>query len=253
MRLCSFNLRVDYEGEEPQNLWVNRLPRIAKQLGEINADLYGFQEVKLNQCEDMARVLADYDYEYLSRDGVKDEGTPIFYRKSRFELLGNGSYYLNTHPDTPGIDWDAAYPRVASYVYLKDKGTGKTLSYFNSHLDNVGETARQEGIKMMIGKMRENGGSMLLSGDFNTLEGSPTYKIATSLLKDLKYDAADSTSGNTFHDYGKRAFDETKSPIDYIMGSKEIFTEKYRIFAEKTDGGFASDHYAIYADFEIRD
>lgn len=105
----------------------------------------------------------------------------------------------------------------------------------------------------MISKMRQNGGAMLLSGDFNTRENTPTYKIATSLLKDLKYDAADSMKGNTFHDFGKRMFDENEDLIDYIMGSQEISAQKYRIYAKKEESGYASDHYAIYVDFEIKD
>lgn len=253
MRLCCFNLRVDFDGEAEENKWKNRLPRICSQLRAINADLYGFQELKLHQFKDIVEFLRGYDYEYLPRDGSEAEGTPIFYRKDRFELLGNGSYYLNSHPDTPGTDWDAEWPRVASYVYLKDKKTGKTFSYFNSHLDNTGEVARQEGIKLMINRMKQNVGAMLLSGDFNTNENTPTYKIATSLLNDLKYKATDSMSGNTFHGYGRIPFDASKDPIDYIMGSKEIDVKRYKIYAKKEESGYASDHYAIYVDFEIKD
>lgn len=142
---------------------------------------------------------------------------------------------------------------MASYVYLKDKKTGKTFSYFNSHLDNTGEVARQEGIKLMINRMKQNVGAMLLSGDFNTNENTPTYKIATSFLNDLKYKATDSMSGNTFHGYGRIPFDASKDPIDYIMGSKDIDVKRYKIYAKKEESGYASDHYAIYVDFEIKD
>ena len=105
----------------------------------------------------------------------------------------------------------------------------------------------------MIERMKQNVGAMLLSGDFNTNENSPTYKIATSLLNDLKYKTTDSMSGNTYHGYGKIPFDESNGPIDYIMGSKEIVVKKYRIYAKKEESGYASDHYAIYVDFEIKD
>ena len=37
MRLCNFNLRVDYDREAEENQWRNRVPRIGSQLKEINA------------------------------------------------------------------------------------------------------------------------------------------------------------------------------------------------------------------------
>lgn len=37
------------------------------------------------------------------------------------------------------------------------------------------------------------------------------------------------------------------------MGSKEIAVKKYRIYAKKEESGYASDHYSIYVDFEIKD
>ena len=91
----------------------------------------------------------------------------------------------------------------------------------------------------------------------NTNENTPTYKIATSFLNDLKYKATDSMSGNTFHGYGRIPFDASKDPIDYIMGSKDIDVKRYNrqdlCSHKKEESGYASDHYAIYVDFEIKD
>ena len=93
MRLCSFNLRVDFDGEAEENKWKNRLPRICSQLREINADIYGFQELTLHQFKDVVELLRDYDYEYLPRDGAEAEGTPIFYRKERkAKMLENRAF-----------------------------------------------------------------------------------------------------------------------------------------------------------------
>ena len=179
------------------------------------------------------------------------EGTPVFYKKSKFELLAQGSYFLNEHPKTPGIGWDACCLRVASYATLKEKQSGKVFTYFNTHLDHVGKQAQINGIELMVKKMSEVGGSMFLSGDFNVYETDVTYEKATAMLKDSKYIAKQSASGNTFHNYGAIPFDKNGQPIDYIMVSDDVKVSLDNIYAKAEDDGFASDHYAVYADVEL--
>jgi endonuclease/exonuclease/phosphatase family metal-dependent hydrolase len=232
-------------------MWENRLPNIKIQLDFLDSDVYGFQELRKEQYDDLLPFLSQYDSVFQGRDGANDEGTPIFYKKEKFTLLKKGSYYLNEHPDTPGKGWDACCLRVASFVALKEKSSGKIFTYFNTHLDHVGKVAQAEGIKLMVSKMKEVGGSMLLSGDFNVYEDDVTYEIATEFLKDSKYLAKNSMKGNTFHNYGLVPFSETVSPIDYIMVSDDVKVENYKILARKEKGGYASDHYAAYADIEL--
>ena len=202
MRITTFNLRVNCNEKDANNNWDKRLPRIKSQLDAIDSDLYGFQELTKKQYNDVVSILDSYDSVFRPRDDKDAEGTPVFYKKSKFELLAKGSYFLNEHPETPGVGWDACCLRVASYATLKEKKSGKIFTFFNTHLDHVGKQAQIKGIELMVQKMSEVGGSMFLTGDFNVYETDVTYAKATTMLNDSKYIAKQSTSGNTFHNYG---------------------------------------------------
>ncbi|MBO5223468.1 MAG: endonuclease/exonuclease/phosphatase family protein [Clostridia bacterium] len=251
MRITTFNLRVKCNEKDSNNYWEKRLPRIANQLEVIDSDLYGFQELTKKQYQDVADILLEYDSVYRSRDDIDAEGTPVFYKKSKFELVAQGSYFLNEHPNTPGIGWDACCLRVASYATLKEKKSGKIFTFFNTHLDHVGKQAQIKGIELMVKKMSEVGGSMFLTGDFNVFETDVTYKKATTMLKDSKYIAKQAESGNTFHNYGAIPYNKNGQPIDYIMVSKDVKVQSYNIYAKAEKDGFASDHFAVYADVEL--
>lgn len=250
IRVCTFNVRVLCPEQDANNMWDKRLPRILRQLGEINPDLIGFQEATMEQYSDLTEALTDYDSVFLARDGQSAEGTPVLYKKQRFELVNKGSYYLNEHPETPGKGWDAMCLRVASYATLKDRQTGKQFTYFNTHLDHVGENARVNGIKLMVDKMRACGGSMILSGDFNVFEGSETYNLAASMLTDSKTVAKTVKAGPTFHNYGSPDYADYPC-IDYIFVSSDIAVSSYTVYNKREEDGFASDHYALYADIVI--
>ncbi len=251
MRITSFNLRVKCNESNANNNWDKRLPRIKKQLSSIDSDLYGFQEVTSSQYKDISSLLSDYDSVFRPRDDAEAEGTPVFYKKSKFELIKKGSYFLNEHPNSPGIGWDACCLRVASFATLRENKSGKIFTFFNTHLDHVGKHAQSNGIELMVKKMLEVGGSMFLTGDFNVFEDDITYQKATEMLKDSKYVAKQTMSGNTFHNYGAIPFNESIQPIDYIMVSKDVKVASYNIYAKAEDDGYASDHFAVYADVEL--
>lgn len=251
MRITTFNLRVNCNEKDANNNWDKRLPRIKSQLDAVDSDLYGFQELTKKQYNDVVSILDSYDSVFRPRDDKDAEGTPVFYKKSKFELLAKGSYFLNEHPETPGVGWDACCLRVASYATLKEKKSGKIFTFFNTHLDHVGKQAQIKGIELMVQKMSEVGGSMFLTGDFNVYETDVTYAKATTMLKDSKYIAKQSTSGNTFHNYGAIPFEKTNQPIDYIMVSNDVKVQSYNIYAKEEIDGFASDHFAVYADVEL--
>jgi endonuclease/exonuclease/phosphatase family metal-dependent hydrolase len=103
----------------------------------------------------------------------------------------------------------------------------------------------------MVKKMKEVGGSMFLTGDFNVYEDDITYTMATELLKDSKYLAEKSARGNTFHNYGLVPFDENVYPIDYVLVSDDVKVHTYNIHSKMENEGYASDHFAVYADVEL--
>ena len=155
----SYNIRNDNSGDARKgDGWAQRCPVICELVQWVDYDIFGAQEVKKNQLDDMSALLADYDHVGVGRDDGKHGGEhePIFYKRDRFELLDSGDFWISQTPDVAGSrGWDAALPRVCSYARFRDKLTKRRFWYFNLHMDHIGVEARREGAKLIVAKVRE--------------------------------------------------------------------------------------------------
>ena len=98
------------------------------------------------QRDFLAEKLPGYAVFSAGRDDGKDAGesAAVFYRKERFEKLDGGHFWLSETPDVPGSKgWDAALPRVATWVRLKDRAAPDRppVLFLNTHLDHRGAAA----------------------------------------------------------------------------------------------------------------
>lgn len=236
----SYNIRNSNSGDTKNgNGWVRRCPVICDQVEWVGFDVFGMQEVKHNQLEDMLAGLPDYDYEGVGRDDGKQEGeySPIFYKKERFKKLEGGTFWISETPEKVGVKgWDAALPRICSYVHLQDKVTKKRFWFFNLHMDHVGVEARREGAKLIAKKITEMCGKepAFVTGDFNVDQHNEAYRtiINTGVLED-SYELAEkkfATTG-TFNSFDSNLF--TESRIDHIFVTEHVTVNNYAVL---TDG-----------------
>ena len=249
LNIASFNVRGPCD-EYPYN-WENRRSRVRQIFKDFNFHICGLQEPFKNQVDD---IVADSVYAYIGggRDDFKDAGehSCIVYDTTRLELLTHGMFGLSESPDIPGVrSWGSAHPRIATWGRFKDNISGKELILYNTHLDDISELARVNGIKMVVEHARKHaaGVPMILEGDFNAFPDSETYAIAAELLKDSQYtsESGHKGSGRTFHGYGRdRDRDE---PIDYIFTTGNIRVHSHETVNFKPDGDFASDHFPVLA------
>ena len=247
LTVATFNVRVDIDPSP--NTWAERLPRCRALLQQIDADLIGLQEPLIHQVESL---ILDSDYAFIGggRTDFRREGefSCILYRKSRFECLANGTFGLSENPEVPGYrSWGSGWGRIATWGLFRDKRTGREFVYYNTHLDNESETARREGIKMIVAHAGEHaeGKPVILSGDFNAFPDSETYKTAAALLRDTRC-VSETLPGGTersFHGYGART--DFAKPIDFIFVSPEFRVLSYRTDTTVFDGRCASDHYPV--------
>ena len=123
----TYNMRNDNAGDARNgNGWQRRCPVICEQVEWIDFDIFGAQEIKKNQLDDLLAALPEYDYVGVGRDdGIHGgEHEPIFYKRDRFRLLDAGDFWISQTPDVAGSKgWDAALPRVCSYARLQDRET----------------------------------------------------------------------------------------------------------------------------------
>ena len=146
LRVMTYNIRVDTP-DDGINRWNLRKQRVFNLIQHYQPDLIGVQEGLAHQVADLQGAFPFYNWYGVGRDDGNDKGefSAIFYRADVFELRESGTFWLSETPDQPGSKgWDAALPRVCSWVKLKDRRNNQTIYHFNTHLDHAGQIAGRQ-------------------------------------------------------------------------------------------------------------
>ena len=246
--IMSTNVRCYSPDDLFEKSWFYRADLIIADVNNVKPDIIGFQEVSPLHYGYLQRAMPDYESEIMYRDNwILSEGCPIFYRTDKYEKLDSGSFWLSETPDVMSKGWGAAHYRVATYMILKDKATGREFVVFNTHLDHVSEEARINGIQVVLNKIAEFGGlPAFLMGDLNAYPDEDTILFTHESFDDAHVIAEEKDEGQTFHAWGTKKNGNNKR-IDYIMISKGAATvSEYRIVKNIHDGVWSSDHHSIY-------
>jgi endonuclease/exonuclease/phosphatase family metal-dependent hydrolase len=254
LNIMTFNIRYDNPGDGT-NSWQFRKENAIKMILFEEVDVLGMQEVLVNQLKDIVGQLTEHNAVGVGREDGKEKGefSPILYNKNKFTLIKSGYFWLSETPDKPSKGWDAACERIATWVQLKDKGTGKKVFVMNTHFDHVGQVARQESVNLIKAKTTQlsEGLPQILMGDFNA---DPKSSVVKSLLAadgalaffDSKNGASVVYGPNwTFHDFGRIPYAE-RPLIDYILVNKAVAVKKYGVLAETLNETFLSDHAPVF-------
>ena len=259
IRWATFNIRCISKDDYKINCgWDQRKERVYRYLIDNKIDICGMQEVTNEQYEYLRQHLPEYDYVGVGRtDGkTKGEASPVFYRKDKYEALDKGNFWLSETPDVVGSKgWDAAIERIASWVKLKDKKTGRVFMAVNTHFDHVGKVARRESAKLIMRKIQEIVGSnpAVVTGDFNVTESDEAY--TTMVTNGFKmYDAYHMTKNNTgvnftWHDYCRIPADKAEK-IDFIFITPNIKVKHTHIEPTHPEAQI-TDHNPHYADLRL--
>lgn len=145
-RIMSFNVLC--YGREP-HFWTLRAPLVCRLIRETLPDSFGVQEAHIDWINALTEGLPEYDYVGVGRNDGKEDGefAAVFYLKDKFTASDSGSFWLSETPDKPSLGWDGACIRIATYVRLTEKSTGREYVHFNTHLDHVGREAQVNGAK----------------------------------------------------------------------------------------------------------
>lgn len=235
---ATYNVRNANRGDSiAGNGWGQRYPYIALQIQFNGFDIFGTQEAKHHQLEDLKKAMPKYDYIGIGRDDGKLAGefSAIFYRTDKFEVLEHGDFWLSTETTFPNKGWDAALPRICTWGKFRDKQTGFTFLFYNLHMDHVGVKARAESAKLILKKMKEFPTELptILTGDFNVDQNNESYTLLDQSgimrdsyqIADLRY--APNGTFNGFHPDRK-----TDSRIDHLFVTKEFSVQRYGILTD---------------------
>ena len=281
LRVMSFNIRFSHGGldeAKTENNWTDskfpRRERVVRVIRDYKPDVLGVQEARDLQIVDLREVMPDYEFYGLGRDdGVKaGEYAGIFYRKDRFERLQEGSFWLSTTPEKPGTTFYTApnaVPRMASWLILRDKPSGREFIVLNTHWDHISDEARRKSATLIRSRLEELSDQLptIVMGDLNVPEDAPATKtllgasskpspagIGQGEGDDILIDSyrklhpKPSPEEATYNDWqGTTA----GSRIDFILHSEQFTPTAAGIVRTSYDGRLPSDHYPVTATLSL--
>lgn len=248
--IVTWNIRMASPGDGV-NVWPNRKDKVSGFIKEVNPDIVCLQEVLNRQLIDLQYDLPDYKWIAAGReDGMKKgEAMAVFYRADRFDLLNYDHFWLSDQPHTPGLlGWDAACPRMVTWVCLRNRAAGDTLYVFNTHFDHMGTKAREMSATRIVGAADSLAGKhpTIITGDFNSTPKDLAYR--TTIDGGFLDSRLVSASKPVGPEYTFTGFDISKAPgdrIDYILIRNIKKVNSYLVRTDHANGMYYSDHLPV--------
>lgn len=260
VRVMSFNIRYG-TANDGDNHWEKRKRFLIETIKAFDPDLLGTQETLGFQRNYLAENLQGYDVFGVGREDGREKGemAALYFKRSRFQKIDGGHFWLSQTPDQPGSkSWDSALPRMVTWVKLHDhrRTDAKPILFFNTHFDHRGVEARKESARLLRRRVAELGKScsVIVTGDFNTGEGSEPYRQLfgpdngeRSPLGDTYRIAYPGRATNEGTFTGFKVDATSGSRIDWIGVSRDWKIIKATIDRTTREGRTPSDHFPVTA------
>lgn len=251
----SFNIRLNLDSDK-ENSWTNRKQDAIDLLNYYQPDYFGVQEALPEQMKDIKNGMKNYDYVGVGRDDGKDKGefSALFYDMEKLQVLKSGTFWLSETPEKPSKGWDAAYNRICTYAFFKDKKSKKEFLAMNIHFDHVGNVARVKSADLILKKAKEMNPKnlpVILSGDFNLTEESEPVKILSAQLKDTYYHSEKKHYGPVGTFTGFNINEIPQNRIDYIFVKGFIIKSHRHINDRRENLLYPSDHFPVLVDLQF--
>ncbi|KAF8295421.1 mannose-6-phosphatase [Clavulina sp. PMI_390] len=315
--ICSWNLRYDsqpnsvtvaqsianlpdplkaparYLTNTNERPWSERRIPVANTLSQSSSDIIGFQEALKRQIDDISELLGEKEWDWVGvgRDNGSEAGEycPIFFRRSRFQLVEWDTFWLSNEPFSPSKYPGAGSYRLCTVAHLRDLTTSQTLKVLNTHLDDRSDAQRRLGASLLLHRARFEGhvnhSRVILLGDFNSSQDGrdggaygivaggvapvsidnqfekkfPVSQDEEFRLLDIKAETPRQfTSGHyaTFTGFVSPTNTSNFTRIDFIFGgsNKGWIARSYRVENSLTDDGlWMSDHRPVFCSLELID
>ena len=246
--VMSFNVRVWAINDVGKKNWYYRAPLVIQSIADVQPDIIGFQEVRPHHESYLKSHLFGYEFYMVYRcNDFRKEGMLIAWRKDRFRAEKQDRFWLSNTPEKMSRLPESGAHRVTAYVTLYDERTKKTFTVLDTHLDHLGEKAREKGMLVNVNEIEKRALAkpVILMGDMNDYDDSVMYKTAQENglidarnLAEKAYDGR----GVTYHGYGTFPFDKR---IDFFFVSAGITVKDYAVFDKTYQGVYPSDHFPI--------
>lgn len=252
LQVMSYNVRYDEPTDRQR--WAERKAAIQQIIQQEDPDLLGLQECLYHQINDLVELLPEYNWIGQGREGGSHgEYTPIFYKKSRFELMAYNYFWLSDFPDQVGsATWGNELTRMAVWALFKDRQTGQIFYHLNTHFDHETEFARQKSAELIAGEVAgmKSDIPIIVTADFNTGYQSETHVYLTEKAGYMdSWDIAEAKENTEYGSFNNFQ-DSTGGPerIDWILLKGSSFRVlKTKLVIDQINYTFPSDHFPIVA------
>jgi len=266
LTLMSFNVRYENLDDSGPLAWSQRIPGAVRMLRAHAPDVFGVQEALHGQAADLWASLPEFEFYGRGRDdgGTAGEYSGVFYRRDRFELdvRDAGTFWLSDTPEKPGsMTWGNEIPRVATWLRLLDRATGRGFYVFNTHWDHRSQVSRERAALLMARKIderRQCDEPVVLLGDFNSIESNPGIVYLTGGRSNLAGATRTWKSGmrDTFQTLHPKQRDRRtlhfwrgslagNLKVDHIFVSKNGEVREAAILSQEKP--MVSDHFPVMA------
>jgi endonuclease/exonuclease/phosphatase family metal-dependent hydrolase len=253
LKVMTWNIRYNNPGDG-ENAWPLRKGHVTELIRFHAPDIIGMQEALLGQVNDIASQLPGYDWVGVGRDNGINAGeyAPIFYDSRRFQLKEQGWFWLSETPVVPSRGWDAALPRICTYIKLETYDSRRNFWVFNTHFDHVGDEARRQAARLIFDKIKELNEDKLpviLTGDFNLEPDTDPMKWLMRKMYDTRKLSEAEPYGPTGTFNGFDFNSPLDKRIDYIFVNRKVDgVRKYGVLTDSYDRKYPSDHLPVYVE-----
>ncbi len=164
--LCTSDLHSLTEGYPT---WWHRRSAVFRLIDSQDPDLAAIQEASPTQFEEFRDRMSDH-YTFVHKAALTTDAFVMF-KKDRFDLLEKGFWGLES-------PLDLKIRRIAVWVKLRDKVSGRELMFVSTHVD-AKKIKRREilHIKNELRKEESSGAPLILAGDFNATSETEYYPL----------------------------------------------------------------------------
>jgi endonuclease/exonuclease/phosphatase family metal-dependent hydrolase len=251
LRVMSFNVRYPAKSDGV-NIWEERRDLLVDTIRKHHPDLIGTQELFKLQGDYIVSKLPEFAWFGVGRRGDEtDEHMGVFYRKDRFDVTASGNFWLSETPEIPGSSaWDMSLPRMVTWGDFRDKQSGATFRFYNTHFPHrrEDENARTECARVIANRIKADARpNVIVTGDFNTGLQSESHRLLTSILHD-PWGPEATGPADTFHGFSGKP---RPGRIDWILFRGAFVPKEVRTIDDHVNGRYPSDHFPVQAVFEI--
>jgi endonuclease/exonuclease/phosphatase family metal-dependent hydrolase len=255
INVATYNLRNSHADDGP-NAWPARKDMVKALIRYHEFDIIGTQEGYADQIADLAQM-EEFDHVGVGRDDGKSAGehSAIFFRKSRFALLGKGDFWLSETPERPSFGWDArCCHRLVSWARLRDRSSARVLFVFSLHFDHEGELARRASADLVLRKIAgiARGEPAICVGDFNSTPDTVQIRTMSKAMRDARQASKAPPYGPAGTFNGFRWNEAPAERIDYVFVDRHFDVLKYAVLSDSLDQRYPSDHFPVVARIEFK-